>query len=119
MASIEQLMKELDKDDTYASRVVDDAEEEFLKLSTIEEEREKDRLEIAAQLKALKTKLRNAKNIRNHKKTDVNKSLSDKRKRIKQEIALLELKLEDLKMEKAGSEVTTDKLLSPSNEKKY
>ncbi|GAG48984.1 unnamed protein product [marine sediment metagenome] len=85
--------------ETQAERVIKIAEQEFRGLSEAQESRKKEVMDIQDQLKKLKKKLRRTRNIRNSRKVEVNKKRSERRNKIKKDIELLRMRLQEIKLE--------------------
>jgi hypothetical protein len=66
--------------------------------------REVEKAEISEKIKKLKIKLKKIKNVKNCRRTNINTENAIRRKKIKRDIAKLELDLQDIQTEEKGSE---------------
>lgn len=95
----------------YGQKVIDEIENEYKGLGTAKVEREREKAKITDQLKTLQVKLRKMKNVKNHRKANINADIASKRKAIKIQIESLKDRLYDINEEEKGAEVTSGTLM--------
>lgn len=85
---------------SFVEKIISKAEEEFKGYSLEEQSRQDEEAELKEKLKKLKKSLRQAKNIRNPRLQHLNKQRSEKRRKLKREIAECQLRLQEIDMER-------------------
>lgn len=100
-----------EKTKSFADGIIEQIENEYLGnlKDPIKEKRD---LEI--KLKKLKISMKNCKNIKNHKRTDINSKMALKRKLYKEEITKIKDKLYELYLEDKGSQLSSDNIIEKS-----
>ena len=82
--------------DVYGRRILEKAEGAYFEHLNIYEEKQKEKQAVKDKIALKKKKLSNCKNIKNVKKAGLNKERSKKRKKLKAEIAELQMTLDDM-----------------------
>jgi DNA gyrase/topoisomerase IV subunit B len=98
----------------YGQKVIDEIENEYKGLGSAKAEREKEKSMINEQIKTLQVKLRKMKNVKNHRRININTDIASKRKAIKTQIETLKDRLYDITEEEKGSTVTSGTLMEPT-----
>jgi len=112
-AFFESAFKEATKThDTLGDKIVSKAEAEFKGFSEEERSRQDEISQIKEEVNKLRGNLRKCTNIKNPKMQEANKKRSDKRKELKKEIALLEIRLQEIEDERKGSSLSTKDMVS-------
>ena len=100
-----ELVKEIEKEEApenSADKFVARIEDEFIGGATPEQEdRQDERDNIEKKLAKYRRDLRGCKNIKNHRRTDANAKIGERRAKIKKKIEILELRLREIKLEEA------------------
>jgi hypothetical protein len=96
----------------YAEEIVASAEAEFRGILNSEKERLAEKTALETKLKTLQISLKKTKNVKNHRKTDVNKKMAERRKEFKAQISEVKDRLYELELEKKGSSVNSADLAS-------
>lgn len=102
------------EDYDYANEVVASAEAEFRGIINAEKERLKEKSALEEKLKLLRSSLKKAKNVKNHRKVDINKKIAEHRKSLKAQISLAKDRLYELELEEKGSNVNAADLANAS-----
>ena len=113
---MDDLFDEIDRNLTekpydYAEQVMEKIENDYRQPGIEVNEREKEKAELKLKLGELKRKLHQSKNIKNVRKTEINKALADKRKQIKAEMEILKDRLYQIDIEEKGADVSSQKLV--------
>jgi len=103
---------------SFAEKIEEDAFQEFKEpIECVERKIDKEKL-LEKKLKLIK-QLNNCKNIKNPRTIKQNQAIADKRKRLKQQIAEVDMDLEDLKTEEKGHQRMRGQNMKNDNEKPY
>ena len=98
----------------YAEQVLEKIETEYRQPKIELDEREKEKKELGQKLEELKKKLNKTKNVKNTRKTAINKTQSNKRRVLKAEIEKVKDKLYQIGIEEQGSNITSSDLVNRS-----
>lgn len=98
----------------YAENVVSSIETEFNNMANSSENRRLHKEELTKKLAELTKKLRQTKNIKNHKMRTQNAAIAKKRKDLKEQIEAVKDDLYAINMEEAGEDVSSTSLVDAS-----
>lgn len=98
----------------YAENVVSSIESEFNNMANSSENRRLHKEELTKKLAELNKKLRQTKNIKNHKMRTQNAAIAKKRKDLKAQIEAVKDDLYAISMEEAGEDVSSTSLVDAS-----
>jgi hypothetical protein len=96
---------------SYAEEVVNSIEQTYRQPKEIANERDREKNELTLKIGELKKKLNQTRNVRNPRKTSINQSLADKRKKLRAEIETIKDRLYQIDVEEKGSGMTSKDLV--------
>lgn len=96
---------------SFGDRILQDIEEDYKGIATKSQERKKERLALEKKLADKQTSLKKCKNVKNHRKTDINTKIAEKRKKLREEITQIKDELYNLALEEKGSQTTSESLV--------
>jgi hypothetical protein len=95
----------------HGEEVLKNLEQSYKGEIGVHEQRQKEKEMLEKELKETKTKLKKAKNVKNHKKTEVNTRIAAKRKLYKGRITEIKDKLYNIDLEEKGSKISSSDLV--------
>jgi hypothetical protein len=98
----------------YGQKIISSIEAEYKGLPDVSIDRVKEKAALSLKLKEKQNKLRNTKNIKNHKKVVQNAQISDIRKKLRAEIEEIKDQIYNIDLEEKGSNITSTNLVDAS-----
>lgn len=95
----------------YAESIIAKIEDEYKNMPSVDVERKKEREGLIKKITELTKSLNKCKNVKNHRKTQINQTLAEKRKKIKTEIEKVKDALHQISVEEKGANVSSQRLV--------